>query len=686
MSAAEVRIRLASEELHSGNTTVTLAQDFVDYTGKEITPEPTVFYKASEAAEEIILVKGTDYEVSYRDNVEPGAAAVVVTGKNRYAGVVEKEFTIREAEIEITGYEQVAVSADPGDYPGLPGTVTAYTNVGQQLMEVRWDHISDSSLDAAGIFTVYGTVVETNARIPAEVTVRGVPGEQKEQCLAASEDERIVCVPGIASEGETVAVQAANGYGFTIPPVIVMSKDGTEKDIAVTKTEEGYSFVMPAYGVTVMGTVQPLEDALYTVAFQSNGGSEVASQQIAVASGRIAEPAAPKRRGYVFAGWYRDIALTQKWNFAADKAESDLTLYAKWTEAEIVVNTDIPDYLLGHTWNLPGTIRVTMEEETFDVSVIWNAEDVAAVRAAEEPQSCTIRGVLTDQFALEAGTYNITAGFFDPWAQWAGDQRHAKVSLSDREGKELDAKEDYHISGSKDKVQFTEVELAEDGSLYLNVAPRNSGNDNCDIMISFIVITRKAEETAEYTVTFDAGDGIETVSQQVSEGDKAARPADPKRDGYTFDGWFKDEACRQAWDFDTDIVTEDITLYAGWTKQEEPDNPEKPDNPDDPDDDLRKTLGEAIRLAEMLKAEDYTKETYDVLAEAIAGAREACEAEELTDEQMQEQMDQLAQAAAGLKTVQKEQNEILLDQLEEKKQELLDKIKELEAAVGKLYA
>ena len=205
-------------------------------------------------------------------------------------------------------------------------------------------------------------------------------------------------------------------------------------------------------------------------------------------------------------------------------------------------------------------------------------------------------------------------------------------------------------------------------------------------MISFIVITRKAEETAEYTVTFDAGDGIETVSQQVSEGDKAARPADPKRDGYTFDGWFKDEACRQAWDFDTDIVTEDITLYAGWTKQEEPDNPEKPDNPDDPDDDLRKTLGEAIRLAEMLKAEDYTKDTYDVLAEAIAGAREACEAEELTDEQMQEQMDQLAQAAAGLKTVQKEQNEILLDQLEEKKQELLDKIKELEAAVGKLYA
>ena len=42
--------------------------------------------------------------------MEPGTAAIVVTGKNRYAGVVEKEFTIRDAEIEITGYEQVEVS------------------------------------------------------------------------------------------------------------------------------------------------------------------------------------------------------------------------------------------------------------------------------------------------------------------------------------------------------------------------------------------------------------------------------------------------------------------------------------------------------------------------------------------------------------------------------------------------
>ena len=83
-------------------------------------------------------------------------------------------------------------------------------------------------------------------------------------------------------------------------------------------------------------------------------------------------------------------------------------------------------------------------------------------------------------------------------------------------------------------------------------------------MISFIVITRKAEETAEYTVTFDAGDGIETVSQQVSEGDKAARPADPKRDGYTFDGWYTEPVGGTKISTST-VFTGDTTVYAHWT-------------------------------------------------------------------------------------------------------------------------
>ncbi|MDR2728249.1 MAG: InlB B-repeat-containing protein, partial [Chitinispirillales bacterium] len=50
----------------------------------------------------------------------------------------------------------------------------------------------------------------------------------------------------------------------------------------------------------------------------------------------------------------------------------------------------------------------------------------------------------------------------------------------------------------------------------------------------------------------------------VLTGGKAAEPANPVRVGYTFIGWYKDEEFDEAWDFEEDTVTEDITLYAKW--------------------------------------------------------------------------------------------------------------------------
>ncbi len=43
--------------------------------------------------------------------------------------------------------------------------------------------------------------------------------------------------------------------------------------------------------------------------------------------------------------------------------------------------------------------------------------------------------------------------------------------------------------------------------------------------------------------------------------------AEPVREGYIFGGWFKDGQCTNAWKFDTDIVDENITLYAKWIKE-----------------------------------------------------------------------------------------------------------------------
>lgn len=69
-----------------------------------------------------------------------------------------------------------------------------------------------------------------------------------------------------------------------------------------------------------------------------------------------------------------------------------------------------------------------------------------------------------------------------------------------------------------------------------------------------------------HRVKFDAQGGSATGDQTPASGSTVTKPADPTRDGYTFAGWYTDEACTKAYDFSA-AVTADMTLYAKWTKK-----------------------------------------------------------------------------------------------------------------------
>ena len=70
------------------------------------------------------------------------------------------------------------------------------------------------------------------------------------------------------------------------------------------------------------------------------------------------------------------------------------------------------------------------------------------------------------------------------------------------------------------------------------------------------------------TVTFDMnGHGTAIDPATVNSGEKVTKPADPTATGYTFGGWYKEQACTTAWDFDTDTVSGATTLYAKWTEK-----------------------------------------------------------------------------------------------------------------------
>lgn len=69
------------------------------YTSKALTPEATVSY--TEGSQTITLTEGTDYEISYADNVNVGTASCTVTLKGNYEGATTAHFVIKPMPIDV---------------------------------------------------------------------------------------------------------------------------------------------------------------------------------------------------------------------------------------------------------------------------------------------------------------------------------------------------------------------------------------------------------------------------------------------------------------------------------------------------------------------------------------------------------------------------------------------------------
>jgi uncharacterized repeat protein (TIGR02543 family) len=78
-------------------------------------------------------------------------------------------------------------------------------------------------------------------------------------------------------------------------------------------------------------TVQPEQ---YTVTFIVDGG-EWKTEQVTANSPVNCPSPDPEKEGHTFAGWYKEAACTNAWNFASDTVNAALTLYAKWNEDSV---------------------------------------------------------------------------------------------------------------------------------------------------------------------------------------------------------------------------------------------------------------------------------------------------------------------------------------------------------------
>jgi uncharacterized repeat protein (TIGR02543 family) len=74
-----------------------------------------------------------------------------------------------------------------------------------------------------------------------------------------------------------------------------------------------------------------------------------------------------------------------------------------------------------------------------------------------------------------------------------------------------------------------------------------------------------ADQVTDMFVYAINGGGYSEITVLVEDGELVTEPSDPSKTGEVFVGWYTDEALTDEWNFSTDLVQNDITLYAKYT-------------------------------------------------------------------------------------------------------------------------
>ena len=301
------------------------------------------------------LTYGVDYKLEYTGNTDAGKASFVVVGlaggETNYSGKTEsKTFTIT---VKKPTLEAISVTTQPTkltytkgetlDPAGLVLTLR-YTDGHTETVtygEATKDQFtfSPATLDTAGPQTVtvtYGgktaqftvTVSEPAAPTVTGVTVKSGPTKTAYK-VGENLDPQGLVLTLTMSNGTTQEAKyddASADFAFDI----TQFNAAGEKTVTVT-----YKGVHTAtFKVTVTADEQP-EPTPETHTVTVVLGNGEANLTFEVKDGeKLAEPAAPTRDGYTFAGWFTTVdpatgALSRSYDFSKPVTD-DLTIYAGW--------------------------------------------------------------------------------------------------------------------------------------------------------------------------------------------------------------------------------------------------------------------------------------------------------------------------------------------------------------------
>lgn len=380
-----------------------------------------------------------------------------------------------------------------------------------------------------------------------------------------------------------VTLSGANADSFTLSKTEISSitdTDGTDTFTVKPNTDLDAGTYTATVTVTGMNIVSRSFDvsftvssaATYTVKFNANGGSgTMADMTVNVGAHPALAENTFTRAGYEFIGW-NDQSDGSGTNYAdkdsaptANAGES-ITLYAKWVHGKV---SDDAAHVSGI--EADGLNEVAKEEKT-DITLI--VQDEAAAENDTEQAAIKASADAPKKF----GFYDIRLEKFT-----GGTVENASSVIEIKLPYDFTRKTNikvyrYHDAVAEELMQLDTraVPPYEDGKCFVN--KKNgciyiySSKFSTYAVAYDTVSTGTGGGTIRYTVKFDTDGGSAVSSKTVTRNSKAAEPADPTKDGYTFDGWYSDKNFTAVYDFNQP-VTKNLTLYAKWIelKTEEPD-------------------------------------------------------------------------------------------------------------------
>lgn len=258
--------------------------------------------------------------------------------------------------------------------------------------------------------------------------------------------------------------------------------------------------------------------------------------------------------GYHFVNWYKDEDFTQVWDFNEDVVADDMTLYAKWVKLEdgqCVVTFHLSGHGTASFQYIQSGNPIEKPEDPADIGyrfVNWYKD--AEFNTVWDFTTDTVTADLTLYAKWEEFFYTVTfnlSGQGEPIMKQV--QEGALITLTP------------DLTPNADNFAF-------DG-WYKDVEFRNIWDFEQDTVMATTELF--AKWTPTYTVTFDLdGKGSNIVKTAIREGSLIEKTPDltPVADGYLFINWYKEPEFKNLWNFNTDTVNENITLYAKWLESE----------------------------------------------------------------------------------------------------------------------